>query len=102
MSPRTIRRSPVLLSTLALLAVTAVWGSTFVLVKGAIERLPVLDFLAWRFALVTLAMLASGLGRSPPSTRAGGAPGSCSGLRSEPAICSRPSGWSAPALRSRG
>ena len=58
MSPRTFRRSPALLPALALLAVTAVWGSTFVLVKDAIGRLPVLDFLAWRFSLATLAMLA--------------------------------------------
>lgn len=42
----------------ALVAVTAVWGSTFVVVKDAIERMPVLDFLAWRFAIAALAMLA--------------------------------------------
>lgn len=41
----------------ALLGVTAVWGSTFVVVKDAIARMPVADFLAWRFALATLAML---------------------------------------------
>jgi drug/metabolite transporter (DMT)-like permease len=46
-------RSP----TLALLAVTAVWGSTFVVVKGAIGQMPVTDFLTWRFALGALAML---------------------------------------------
>jgi drug/metabolite transporter (DMT)-like permease len=43
--------------TLALLAVTAVWGSTFVVVKDAVERMPVSDFLAWRFAIAALAML---------------------------------------------
>jgi drug/metabolite transporter (DMT)-like permease len=42
---------------LALLAVTAVWGSTFVVVKDAVERMPVTDFLTWRFALAALAML---------------------------------------------
>ena len=42
---------------LALLAVTAVWGSTFVVVKDAVERMPVSDFLTWRFALAALAML---------------------------------------------
>lgn len=42
----------------ALLGVTMVWGSTFVVVKDAIERMPVLDFLAWRFAIAALAMLA--------------------------------------------
>jgi drug/metabolite transporter (DMT)-like permease len=36
--------------------VTAVWGSTFVVVKHAIERMPVMDFLAWRFAIAALVM----------------------------------------------
>lgn len=43
--------------TLALLAVTAVWGSTFVVVKDAVDRMPVTDFLTWRFALAAIAML---------------------------------------------
>jgi len=43
--------------TLALLAVTAVWGSTFVVVKDAVDRMPVTDFLTWRFAIAALAML---------------------------------------------
>ncbi len=43
--------------TLALLGVTAVWGSTFVVVKDAIEQMPVTDFLTWRFALAALVML---------------------------------------------
>jgi drug/metabolite transporter (DMT)-like permease len=43
--------------TAALVAVTAVWGSTFVVVKDAVERIPVTDFLTWRFALAALAML---------------------------------------------
>jgi drug/metabolite transporter (DMT)-like permease len=43
--------------TLALLAVTAVWGSTFVVVKDAVDRMPVTDFLTWRFALAALAMV---------------------------------------------
>ena len=32
-----------------LVAVTAVWGSTFVVVKDAVAKMPVMDFLAWRF-----------------------------------------------------
>jgi drug/metabolite transporter (DMT)-like permease len=44
--------------TLALIGVTAIWGSTFVVVKDAVERMPVTDFLTWRFALAALAMLA--------------------------------------------
>lgn len=50
-------RSPTRAPALALLGVTAVWGSTFVVVKDAIARMPVADFLAWRFALATLTML---------------------------------------------
>lgn len=42
---------------LALLGVTAVWGSTFVVVKDAVDRIPVTDFLTWRFGLGALAML---------------------------------------------
>ncbi|HEV2362556.1 MAG TPA: DMT family transporter [Acidimicrobiales bacterium] len=41
----------------SLVAVTAVWGSTFVIVKTAVERMPVMDFLAWRFALATAVMV---------------------------------------------
>src|SRR3954451_19102132 len=43
-------------ATFALVGVTAVWGSTFVVVKHAIERMPVMDFLAWRFAIAALVM----------------------------------------------
>jgi drug/metabolite transporter (DMT)-like permease len=42
---------------LALVGVTAIWGSTFVVVKDAVEQMPVTDFLTWRFALAALAML---------------------------------------------
>ncbi|MGB8649549.1 MAG: DMT family transporter [Mycobacteriales bacterium] len=44
--------------TLALVGVTAIWGSTFVVVKDAVTQMPVTDFLTWRFALAALAMLA--------------------------------------------
>ena len=56
--------------TLSLLGITAVWGSTFVVVKDAVGKMPVTDFLTWRFALAALAMLVlrpravAGLGRS--------------------------------------
>jgi drug/metabolite transporter (DMT)-like permease len=46
------------IATISLVAVTAVWGSTFVVVKDAIERMPVMDFLAWRFAIAALVMAA--------------------------------------------
>ena len=42
--------------TLVLVAVCVIWGSTFVVVKDAVERMPVMDFLAWRFAIAALAM----------------------------------------------
>ncbi|MCU0266958.1 MAG: EamA/RhaT family transporter, partial [Actinomycetia bacterium] len=43
--------TPALGATAALVAATAVWGSTFVIVKDAVAAMPVLDFLFWRFAL---------------------------------------------------
>ncbi len=43
--------------TLALVGVTAIWGSTFVVVKDAIGEIPVTDFLTLRFGLAALAML---------------------------------------------
>ena len=45
-------------ATILLVAVTAVWGSTFVVVKDAVARMPVMDFLAWRFTIAALAMAA--------------------------------------------
>ncbi len=47
-----------LLAALALLAVTAMWGSTFFLIRDLLDRLPVLDFLALRFAIASLALFA--------------------------------------------
>jgi drug/metabolite transporter (DMT)-like permease len=52
--PAAVRRPPTLAATLALLAATAAWGSTFVVVKNAIARMPVMEFLAWRFAIATV------------------------------------------------
>ncbi len=51
------RRTP-MLATLGLLALTAVWGSTFVLIKDVVARMPVADFLAVRFVIAALVMLA--------------------------------------------
>lgn len=50
-------------ATIALVAVTFVWGSTFVIVKDAIEQLPVLPFNTWRFAIATVAVVAIAGGR---------------------------------------
>ncbi len=46
------------LPTLALLGVTAAWGSTFFLIKDLLVEVSVLDFLSIRFALAAAALLA--------------------------------------------
>ena len=50
-------RRTTLLATLAILAMTACWGSTFFLIKDLLDRMPVLDFLAVRFAIASVALL---------------------------------------------
>lgn len=45
------------LPTLALLGVTATWGSTFFLIKDLLHQISVLDFLAVRFAIAAVALL---------------------------------------------
>ncbi len=45
-------------ATGALLLTTASWGSTFFLIKDLLDRVPTLDFLAVRFAIAGLVMLA--------------------------------------------
>ena len=47
-----------LLSMLALLGLTAAWGSTFFLIKDLLDRVPTLDFLGLRFAIAAVALLA--------------------------------------------
>jgi drug/metabolite transporter (DMT)-like permease len=54
--PRRLRTDH--LATLALIAVTTVWGSTFVLIKHVVETMPVADFLAIRFLVAAAFMLA--------------------------------------------
>lgn len=49
------RREP--LAIASLVGVTAVWGSTFVMMKDAIERQPVMDFLATRFIVAALCLI---------------------------------------------
>ncbi len=55
-------RATAALPTLGLLTVTAVWGSTFFLIKDVVARMPVTDFLGLRFlvAAVAMAVLARG------------------------------------------
>jgi drug/metabolite transporter (DMT)-like permease len=50
-------RRTTVLAMLALLAMTATWGSTFFLIKDLLDRVPTLDFLAVRFAIATVALL---------------------------------------------
>jgi drug/metabolite transporter (DMT)-like permease len=52
----TATRRQGLLATAALLAMTACWGSTFFLIKDLLVRVPVLDFLAVRFAIASVAL----------------------------------------------
>jgi len=51
-------RRVALAATLALLGITAAWGSTFFLIHDLLDRVPVPDFLAVRFAIASVAMLA--------------------------------------------
>jgi drug/metabolite transporter (DMT)-like permease len=70
--------------TLALIGVTAIWGSTFVVVKKAVEQVPVADFLTWRFGLAALVMLAlrprSVAALGPSGRRAGAVVGLALGI----------------------
>ncbi|MET0998396.1 MAG: DMT family transporter [Marmoricola sp.] len=50
-------RRVALLATLALLAITASWGSTFFLIHDLLDRVPVLDFLAVRFTIASVVIL---------------------------------------------
>ena len=69
---------------IALVAVTAVWGVTFVQVKDAVALYPLFPFLALRFAIATLALAAPG----PARVRALG--GAARSPPRSPARCSRP------------
>jgi prepilin-type N-terminal cleavage/methylation domain-containing protein len=51
------------IALLALLAVTAVWGVTFVQVKDAVELYPLFAFLAVRFAIASATLAVPGAGR---------------------------------------
>jgi drug/metabolite transporter (DMT)-like permease len=52
------RKSSPLIASLALVGVTAVWGYTFLAVQDAVARMPVMDFLAWRFLVASVVMIA--------------------------------------------
>ena len=46
------------IALIALVLVCVVWGSTFLIVQQAVQRMPVMDFLAVRFAVATVVMFA--------------------------------------------
>lgn len=50
-------RRTTLLATLALLGITATWGSTFFMTKDLLDRMPLLDFLAIRFTAASIFMV---------------------------------------------
>ncbi len=54
-----LRRRPRLVAALLLLLASAIWGSTFVVVKQAITETSVLDFLAWRFIFAGILLSAA-------------------------------------------
>jgi drug/metabolite transporter (DMT)-like permease len=51
-----LARSHTRVAFLALLVMAAAWGSTFVLIKDVVSRIPVADLLAVRFAIASLAL----------------------------------------------
>ena len=57
--PATDRRAR--LAVLLLLAVTAVWGSTFFLIRDLVEHVPPADFLAVRFGIAAV-LISLGMG----------------------------------------
>jgi drug/metabolite transporter (DMT)-like permease len=65
---------------LALIAVTAVWGVTFVQVKDALELYPLFAFLAVRFAIAALVLAAPAAGRMRSLGRPGWLAGAGLGL----------------------
>jgi drug/metabolite transporter (DMT)-like permease len=65
---------------LALIAVTAVWGVTFVQVKDALELYPLFAFLAVRFAIASLVLAAPAAGRMRTLGRPGWTAGAALGL----------------------
>ena len=68
------------MALLALIAVTAIWGVTFVQVKDAVEIYPLFAFLAVRYAIATGALALVGGGRVRTLGRSGLAAGGVLGL----------------------
>ena len=80
---------------LALVAVTAIWGYTFVPVQEAVAVYPLFAFLAVRFAISTATLAPFALGAAPVAARApAGRPGSARAPCSPPHTGSRRRGSS--------
>ena len=47
-----------ILALIALIVVTAIWGSTFIVVQDAVSQMPVMDFLGIRFTIAAVVMIA--------------------------------------------
>jgi drug/metabolite transporter (DMT)-like permease len=75
-----LRDNRAVLPLLALVAVTAVWGITFVQVKDAVELYPLFAFLALRFAIATVALALPAALRPRTLGRTGVGAGSLLGL----------------------
>ena len=69
-----------MLALAALVAVTAVWGVTFVQVKDAVALYPLFAFLAIRFAIATLTLAVPGARRVRTLGRSGSSAGALLGL----------------------
>jgi drug/metabolite transporter (DMT)-like permease len=54
--PANWKSSPTV-ALVSLVGVTAVWGYTFLVVQDAVARMPVMDFLAWRFVVASVVMI---------------------------------------------
>jgi prepilin-type N-terminal cleavage/methylation domain-containing protein len=72
--------NPAVLVLLALVAVTAVWGVTFVQVKDAVALYPLFAFLALRFGIASLTLAVPGAARVRGLGRRGAAAASVAGL----------------------
>ena len=55
---KALRQRPRVVAVFLLVLTAAIWGSTFVVVKDAISQTSVLEFLAWRFMLAGLLLVA--------------------------------------------
>ena len=45
-----------LFALIALICVTVIWGSTFIVVQNAISKMPVMDFLGIRFTVAAIVL----------------------------------------------